>query len=444
MAAAACRIFAAVTVLSCSFSARSAWAQSGDTFRYAEPFPGTLRTKLLQNQAATGAQLYGALGLLERELMPRVQNGGVVFLNGFDMLMGGVRIPGYCSVCGDMDNPDTQFRVFAADTYSLATGLALRTDEGWGVFTAAAVTYTRVAQGIEQFFARIGVPMVSAIGMPMSHLFLASLPFLTGPTQVIGGETTANLVSYVAGGTAEVFGTNIYVGFVGNSAGGGLYTNLTQKKLRLLLSTALTENLGDMTYLKAGFDGVSDGSLGSLGSLAEMFASSESSDESAKARPSDPTSSVYTRKVRLDIPRLTDSDQTTTTSGLALWTVHAQRTNLLGGLVDLSAAVGVRPVALLHEARVTLHTPAQWMDEDESALRLSASLGYVRLPPLYMLAQQPGGHLAFRLEGKIGNILSVSLCRNEPEILTSFPYAVDAWKMTFFADISSAMAEMLL
>jgi hypothetical protein len=41
-------------------------------------------------------------------------------------------------------------------------------------------------------------------------------------------------------------------------------------------------------------------------------------------------------------------------------------------------------------------------------------------------------HFAVRVELKIARIVRFAVFRNEPEILTSFPYAYDAWSVSLF------------
>ena len=61
----------------------------------------------------------------------------------------------------------------------------------------------------------------------------------------------------------------------------------------------------------------------------------------------------------------------------------------------------------------------------------------MRLPALYMLAQQPGLRIAFRTELRVGEKLRVGFYRNDTETLAAFPYAYDAW--AFYFSVSPLM-----
>jgi len=399
-------------------------ARAQGAFGYAEPFPGTVRTLLVDNQAATGAQLYGSIGILEREIIPRTKRRGLVGLSAFDMLLGGVQVPGGCPIC------TPPYRLLPADTYAISTGIGMMLGEHFMVFGSAAGTYTRIAEGSEALIGSMMWPVVGTLFIPLSEFALPITPLFTGPTQIIGGRSTANMLSYVAGGSASFYGMSLTAGLIGSGKGAGLYTNVTQERLRLLVSTALTNEFGDLSYLKFGLDKLPDGMLGHLDSLFDFSGRDES-------QQGDASTSFYGRKLQFLIPRQSGPSVAFEVSRLSFWSMQAGRTNMLDGWLDADLAAGVKPSVMLHEARVAVHNP-QFESEGTG---LSIALGVVRLPELYMLAQQPGQHFSVHIELRIFDVLRFSVLRNEPEILTSFPYAYDAWSVSLAMDVTRMWME---
>lgn len=419
---------AAVAAVVVMGSASEAVAQEGKTFGYAEPFPGTVREQLLDNQAKRGAQLYGAVGMLEREILPEVDRYGVSAISGFTMLMGGLRIPGYCATCGEVGDSRSEYRLLPADTYAWTVGAAFQ-GEVVGAFAVASATMTRVADNTETFVGRVGTPMLGMMMTPFSHLALLGAPFATGPIRS-GEGSLAQMVSYVGGLSFAYAGQTLRVGMIGSSAGAGLYTNLTQTKLRAFLSAALMDQFKDLPLLKFGFDRVPDSTWKNLEKLFVDDAA-ERRERSRKSHTQEGgATSFYGRKVQFLIPRPGAEDVLHDFGSLPFWSMHVERMGLYKDMVDVGLAAGVRPSFMLHEARVSIHNKEY--HTKGSGVMLSA--GAVQLPALYMLAQQPGMHLAFRAEVKVKHVVRFAAYRNEPEILTSFPYAYDAWSISLLVN----------
>ncbi len=428
---------AAVAAVVVTGSPTEAVAQEGKSFGYAEPFPGTVREQLLDNQARTGAQLYGAVGMLEREILPEVDRYGASAISGFTMMMGGVRVPGYCAVCGDVGDSRSEYRLLPADTYAWSVGAGFQR-EYIGAFAVASATYTRVADSTETFAARAGWPLAGMMGLPFSHVALLAAPFATGPIRS-GDDGLAQMVSYVAGVSFAYAGQSLRLGMIGSSRGAGLYTNLTQTRLRAFLSAALMDEFKDVPLFKLGFDHVPDSVWSNLDKVFEDDAAERRERDRRSDKLEGGTTSFYGRRVQFLIPRPGAADVTHDFGSLPFWSTHVERTGLAKGIVDVGVAAGLKPSLMLHEARISLHNK----EYHTTGTGVMLSLGAVQLPALYMLAQQPGMHLAFRAEVKIKHVVRFATYRNEPEILTAFPYAYDAWTVSLLVNPLLMLAGMM-
>ncbi|MCS6900843.1 MAG: hypothetical protein RMJ98_14730 [Myxococcales bacterium] len=403
----------------------TAQAQSAENFGYARPFPGTVRDLLREDLARTSAQLYGAVGMLDHHVFHKKQS--LVAVSEMNILTSALKIPGTGSGYG--------YKMLPADVYSYSAVFAAR-HKHLGVFASAGFVYPRVAEAGEALGARLAIPMVGVTLLPLTHLFMAGTPFLTGPLRVTKNQSLADKFSYVIGGSYELYGVSLYAGLIGTGRGGGLYTNINENRLRLLLSTAWLGNFEELAYLKGGFSEIP----GLLGKGKNPFASSsppnKSEDKDELIDPTDSLTSFYGRQIKFTVPRrgAAPVEQAVDPGKASFWSTHLEQKNLLWFL-DAAVALGVSPTVLLHEARVILHTP-----REPNSPEVSLSVGAVRLPALYMLAQQPGVRWAFRLEFSLphrrtgSKLLSLSFYRNEPEILTAFPYAYDAWAITLLAN----------
>lgn len=363
--------------------------------------------------------------MMDRHVLLKMKPNSLVAVSEMNILTSALKIPG--------TGAGASYQMLPADVYSYAAVFAVR-GKNLGAFASAGFVYPRVAESSEALAARLGLPIAGVAVLPLTHLFMAGTPFLTGPLRVTKNQSLADKFSYVFGGSYELYGVSLYAGLIGTGQGGGLYTNINENRLRLLLSTAWLDNFGELAYLKGGFSEIP----GLLGKRKNPFTSSSGSrpKEEKQAAPGDSLTSFYGRQIKFTIPRrgAAPVEQAVDPGKASFWSTHLEQKNLLWFL-DAAVALGVSPTVLLHEARVTLHTP-----REPDSPELSLSVGAVRLPALYMLAQQPGVRWAFRLEFSLperhtGNkALGLSFYRNEPEVLTAFPYAYDAWAITLWAN----------
>jgi hypothetical protein len=408
---------------------REALAQSSVNFRGANPFPGTVRDRLREDMAKTSAQLYGAVGTLERRILPAMSSRSFIAISEMNIIMGGLRPPGQCEYgCPYWPNSDDKasYGLIPVDTYALSVGFGVKATDKLGVFASAGFVYNRAAAGTEAAVGRTLFPMIAALSMPLSHLALASAPFLTGPVQ-LAGKDVAGLASYVVGASYDVMDTTLYAGMVGTASGAGLYTNITENRVRALVSAAVTDKFEELSYLKFGFDKLRKGNP-----LTGLLRG-----DAAENPVTAPTTSLFGRRMNFAIPRRDAAGESLSPGRVGFWTAHFEQYNLLPW-ASFTAAIGLTPSLVVHELRGSLHT-AGFNDtgDKKSGSGVGISAGMVQLPALYMLAQQPGPRFSLRLEGRLGTLFRFAVYRNEPEVLAPFPYAYDAWAINTSVDVGA-------
>lgn len=399
-------------------------AQSTSTFRGATPFPGTVRDLLRDDLAKTSGQLYGAIGTMERRGVLHMQPGEVIAVAETNIIGGALRIPG-TSAYGAIGDGSyrSQYQLLPADVFALSATFAVRWEKV-GLFASAGGVYPRVSDGTEALVGRMMFPLVGLLATPVAHLGVMAAPFLTGSTQVVGGQTSADIASYVYGGFYDAGPVVLYAGLVGTGRGSGLYTNISQNRLKLLTEAVLSEQFSELSYLKFGLNQLPDARKLLSGELPPEQ-KKHKDDESGRRS----LTSFYGRKVQFSIPRRGADAVALEPGRLGFWSAHAEQANI-GSILDVGLALGVAPSPILHEARVGLHTRGFHGLRDAG---VGVSLGAVQLPALYMLGQQPGLRMALRIEARLGEVARVAIYRNEPETLSAFPYAYDAWSYYFSA-----------
>jgi len=405
--------------------APGARAQSTSTFRGAQPFPGTVRDLLRDDLARTSGQLYGAIGTMERRGVLHLEPNQIVAVTETNIIASALRIPGTSEygVVGDSSYRG-HYQLLPADVFAVSATFAIRWEK-FGLFASAGGVYPRVSDGTEAMVGRTIFPLVGVLVTPLAHLGVMAAPLVTGATQVVGGQTSADIMSYVYGASYDVGGMVLYAGLVGTGRGGALYTNISQNRLKLLGESVLSEEFSELSYLKLGMNQLPDAKRLLSGELPPEKKKKDRDDDEQGQQ----LTSLYGRKVQFAIPRRGADAVPLEPGRLGFWSIHAEQANI-GKIFDVALAAGVSPSPVLHEARVGLHTPSFFSQREAG---IGVSLGAVQLPALYMLAQQPGLRLAFRLEARFGDVARIAIYRNEPETLSAFPYAYDAWAYYFSA-----------
>jgi hypothetical protein len=391
----------------------------------------SVQADVAQRAARQTATFYGTASSLERNVFPMLPDADVGFVFGIEQnwLINVTHVP--------MDThspiPEQRFQNAAMSTYAANVVMAYKFDQTFGMFYGTSLSTAFFPGSTED--NRMAVAGLAPLGLIFYQVPTA--PLSIGRVNVLptlADESFGISADWVLGGRANVAGTSMYLGYLGSSIGDGVYTNVTQDKLRLLLSTAIGgTTFEDLFYLKAGFDrarGLLEGKL---------FEDLDAPIDSVSDEVPDPIgkTSLFVRRLQFVPPQPTiPIDATDELRRVDFWTGHLEQLNI-AQLFDVSIAAAADPF-LLHEAIVSVHTPGYDELSGEAGFWNGArlSLGMVELPPMTYFAQQGGKKFMFAFESKAGSTATFSIRHNDPNILGIFPYAYDAWniyvKMLFF------------
>jgi hypothetical protein len=369
------------------------------------PLAGSAGEAVTQQALQGFSRLYGATGAAEREVLPTLRLGkpedtvGLVHMR-WTSVFGAARyllVPEQAAAnCAPLVRSDY-------DLHAGTFGLAFRT----GPVSVFYLTSTIV--GTQGGLGRVVMPMFAWI--PPGYYWFAA-PF-TGPWEY---ENRGLSISgdFIAGAQLGVFDTNLAVGYIGTK---GLYTNLSQEKIRAFATAALAREFSELAYLKGGLD--------RLKTVQEGL------------------TSVYARKVVFSPPPIPTADgfELPDVDGTPLWTGHLEHANI-AKLVSVKSAVAVSPSVFLHDLRASIHTDEFYSDpvhteyshrEDGAA---AFTLGTVRIPENQAVGQDGKqllsvqGELRYFGEGEGIGDLGFQLAFNDPEILTRFPSASNVFSLS--------------
>jgi hypothetical protein len=217
------------------------------------PLPGSVEAQVAEKAARQTATVYGTARSLERNVFPLLDQSEVRFTLTWEQnwLASVVRVP----MVTDEPIGRLRFQSAAMSTYATSIVLGAKLNDTFSLFygTSLSAALFLGATNDNRW-------VVGALGAPALLLYQGpTAPLSVGQHRVlpsIGGNTFGISSDYVLGGRADAGGTSVYLGYLGSSLGDGIYTNITEDKLRLLLSAALGGKLDDLFYLKAGFDQV--------------------------------------------------------------------------------------------------------------------------------------------------------------------------------------------
>lgn len=385
-------------------------AEANCTTQAYEPFLGSPGRATGQQALAGFSRLYGATGAAEREVLPHLRaadegDSAELLHLRWTSLFGASRelmvAEQSRAGCPDLIRSDY-------DLHAGTFGIGLRQ----GPLSAYYVTST--VMGVQSGVVERTLGPPTAWIPPGYYAFAA--PF-TGPWEYESGSLRIG-GDFIAGAQLELWDTNLAVGYIGSR---GVFTNISQEKLRAFLSAAVANEFSELAYLKTGFDRLS------------TFR--------------DSLSTIYARKVVFSPPALPTVDDWSLPDvpGLSFWTGHLEQANLIERWVSVKTALAVAPHAFLHDLALSLHTSSFHPDPSlpgyqSDELEMGLSAGTVRVPENRALGQ-PGSHLVsvrgelrYRGQGDgIGDI-TLGVGMNDPDVLTQFPSAVNVFNVSFGAN----------
>ena len=284
------------------------------------------------------------------------------------------------------------------------------------LFYAGTLTGHMYAKRVTSGFVPYAYGLGTAMAGPLATIPLTYLD--------VGNEdgTSSLAGDYMLGASVDVFGEgHARVAWVGTT---GVYTNLTGTRVRLFAAAAL-DQLASLEYFRGGLD---------RQFLAQGIG----------------FSSLYLRQKNLSAASA-DTTAVDQVPKRRFTTSHVAQENI-GDIVDVHFAYALAPDLFVHDLRVGLHTPAYgrgkqvlregkgmydlegMQDAGIMGIPLSASAGQVQLPELPWWGVEGGSKIVIEVEAFIlfpssdtgGLMLFYTFKANDPETLSSFPYAQDA------------------
>jgi hypothetical protein len=375
----------------------------------------------------TNAQAYGAAATAERDIFPYlVRDGSFVVRFLSNQMIGATKVLNDC--VGQEDECGGSRRGLApVDLHAGTFAIGYRY-ESVSLFYAASITGTTIPTS---HFVRGGNLLLAG---PLTTFGSIGAPLLPKSLQdsnidLGDGGLNGNLhADYIIGGAFDLGDLNVRAGYVGSS---GFFSNVTEEKLRLFVSSILQEQFSSLAYLRGGLDRLP------LEQLASGLG----------------YSSLFGRKIQYSLPvagvdGLPDKDLRHALA-VDFWSVHTELLQI-GRNFQLGAALAVKPSVFLHDLHGGLvfgepfELPPDRSDSssdshrrssfdalfDDGPVRRGFSLkaGLVELPRMPFYGVAGGQHLQVSALARYG-LFQLAVTRNDPELLALFPFAVDAWNV---------------
>lgn len=391
-------------------------------------FDGTARQQMVLQAGLTNAQVYGAVAAVERVLMPMGTFDQTRMGGEFNWIWGVAQVPGcFGDNCRSgvykLQTIDLTASNFAASYCSGKPGQ----DGGTRVcgFYAAAMTTTLASREGERFTDNLLWGMAGRGFGPVAPLMLG-----LGGSEYRRGMTSVR--------TSVVLGVNVTspwlsgrVGYLGAPGDRGVYTDLSVDKIRAFLTTAVMEELQDVSMLAAG--------VRKLG---------------ADAQQAPAMVSAYVRSLRQLPPQnlspsndyqLPDVDDQV--GAFRHISAHLKPEDILQ-LVDVDAAYLIQPVPQLYNLIGSLHTPGfhprgDGVRSKDGSGGIAIGGGLVNLPELPAFGLRKSRNVNFHIEalGAMGDAFEgrMRFHINDPEYLVSFPFARNSWSFYYYLSVGEAL-----
>ena len=380
------------------------------------PIAGTSGFANARDALSTTAQTYSAAAYAERHVLPteRLEQGGAASVEFFQMVKA-AQIPTYESraVSDGSRNCPANYRVGMrpVDLQAMALGGSFQSN-GFGGFYAASVAYGNPA--MPNNWVR-GMMLMAQPIYAMSTLFVAPLARNGFSTQQ---GASAFALDWVAGATYTTSLVGLRAGYAGSR---GLYANIAEAKLGLFASGLLggggpDRRGGLLGFFRGGLD------RADLDRLLEGAG----------------LTSLYVRDLPFGMQPATDAVAGDGLLGDAgrLRTTHFKQQNIAHH-VDIEATMASRPVRSLYDATLAVHS-ADFVDgrdgsRTDARARFMVKGGLVTLPAQATLGLEGGRYVTGRVEAGFGGqsddvdgTVGMALLINDPELLSLYPYAVNA------------------
>jgi hypothetical protein len=365
------------------------------------PYQNTPRYRLLRRVAYTNSLLFGAVGMFDRHIQPKLkltdadETGSIHALVALEQTFGVniARVMGSCDDTAyykyDCTNDTRLFGVSAANT----GGAAFVGSRVFGGFLAWSYSYTFAGGSGESNIA------------PMGYGVLTVFPALAGR------ETFSDIFPGSADVVAGLHSSAGPVHFEGGYIlSQGVFGNVAIPRIYTFSTAALADAFSSLALLRAGFR--------DFDWLAERA-----------VQETIGRTSLYGQRLVLGAvsERAPAAVQAGSEAATAMASLHAAQSDI-EKVVNVGASVGHADTTFLHTADISAHTPR------EDFFYMSGTAGLVKMPPMRHLGYD--GDMRVRLEAAIGfnagpkvkqdensNTVRVFVRRNTPELINAFPTA---------------------
>lgn len=350
-------------------------------------------TRVFQQAATDNTNLYGALGVAERKVLPMLhkhEDMGM-FIYEHHVLAGATKVPARAGgACED------SFLHAPVDLTSGSVGFAV-SKQDFGIYYVASVTMAEAyGSGPTRFFLNYTVPFFSVYyGM--------AAPFTGALTE--SSDSGVYSVDYVAGVEYTPGTVAIRAAYVGSE---GVYAQAAESRSGAFFGLAATERFVEIPYLRTGIERFG------LDRLERRIG----------------RSSLYGRK--MELPAL--SERPEAQADRDFWSGHIAQEGI-AEYFDVVGSFAVRPSPFLHELRLGVHTEAYSdLEEMPEEWGYRAYAGVASVPPAADLGVVGGPKPSFTLEALYGLDSrggyfrwDFALRYNDPDVLARFPYAENAF-----------------
>lgn len=388
-------------------------------------FDGTARQQLAIQAGMTNAQVYGAVAAVNRVLMPQGKFDQTRMGGEFSWIWGVAQVPGClgrdCSGGYRLQTIDLTASNFAASLCTDDIGVGEET-RVCGFYAGAMTTALGSKEG-ERFSDNVVWGLAGRGFGPVAPLMLG-----LGGTEYRRGMTSVQ--------TSAVIGVNVTspwasgrVGYLGATGDRGLYTDLSVDKVRAFITLALVEEFQELGALIAGVRKLGSDMEDAPGVLSAHIRSLRQLPPQNLGPASD-----------YQLPDLDDQS-----GAFRQLSAHLKPEDILR-LLDLDAAYLVQPTAQLYNLMGTLHTPGfhqRGSDGSEGRGGIGIGGGLVQLPELPAFGLRKSKNVNFHIEavGAMGDAFEgrMRFHVNDPEHLTSFPFARNSWSFYYYLSVGEAI-----
>ena len=414
-------------VLVCAFAVGSVMLHAGsgraqaisNAYGGVEAIPYNVSFNTALRASDTYASVFGAASMAERIVFPALrQDEDWVVRFASNTVYGGVTVP--VDYMTDAGNVGIGVHPVDFSAVSLCAGYRLG---DLGLFYASSMTGTVLAPNTGGRVINGTIWALDLAATSVGGARVTEYSRRSGSYEDIDINGMNNQADFIVGAQYDLGFLQARAGYVGSS---GVFTNVSQADIRAFLTSIIRTELGTIPYLRTGIENLPVDDLGLEGSMSSLFA----------------------RKIRVVAPFEPEADvayaDLREASSFDRWTGHMHQLSIAKNF-DVLAALGFHSGVSLQELRAGWHTEGFHRvvptDPDEEARPeegWGVQVGYVNVPDMYYYGLEGGAKVSLIIEGRApAGRLKIS--RNDPDLLAVFPFAYDAWSLSWELGFDSAV-----